>query len=182
MMIVVNDHVYNGKKEMMRAVQFANLRPYLNPPVEAAEAGSFIALMRFTMPISPETGIIQLATSLDREYLNSARKGDKFLYALLSKMLVKKTIREHKSRLGATALSYSGPIRLKAQYGNTEVTNIHGFITNNCLGSELSGFGKICFGRLSLDINFMPAEISREKATKMAEKIKSILVQLANEL
>jgi hypothetical protein len=182
MMLVTNDHVYNGKKELMRVVQFANLRPYLNPPAEASDAGCFIALMRFTVPLSPETNIIRLASSLDREYLNSARKGDKFLYALLSKMLVKKTIRDHKSRLGATALSYGGPIKLKTQYGNTMLTNIHGFITNNCLGSELSGFGKICFGRLSLDINFMPAEISREKATRMAEEIKLIIVQLGKEL
>jgi hypothetical protein len=181
MLLVINNQVYGGKKEMLRTVQFANLRPYLYPPAGDADPGCFIAMMRFTVPLSPGSDIVQLATYLDQQYLNSSRRGDKFIFALMGKMLVKKTIRAYKARLGATALSFAGPIRLKKQYGNTELTDIHGYITNNCLGAELTGFGKICFGRLSLDINFLTEEISRGKAILLAEEIKLFLLQLIQE-
>jgi hypothetical protein len=179
MLLVVNNYKYEGKRERMRTVQFANLRPYLHPPVSEVDLGSFIALMRFTVQLSLKTDIAQIAADLDRQQLETSRKGDKFIFAFLSKMLVKKTIQEHKSRLGATALSYAGPINLKTSYGNTVLTDIHGYITNNCLGAELTAFAKIFSGRLSLDINFLTEETSLENAKSMAQEIKLILLELA---
>lgn len=166
---------------MLRTVQFANLRPYLNPPLAKIVEGSFIAMMRFDIPLSQENKIIQVAEYIDKQFRQSAKRGDKFLFSILSKFLIKKSFREKKERLSATALSYAGPLQLKKQYGNTAVSDLHCFITNNCLGPELSGFGKICFNRLSLDINFLTAETSREKAMMMANELKSLLLQLISE-
>lgn len=178
MLIVINRHNYSGRKRMLRTVQFANLRPYLKPPVAKNVEGSFIAMMRFNIPISQESKIFQVANYIDKQISQSAKRGDKFLFSLLSKILIKKSFRAKKERLSATALSYAGPLQLKKQYGNTVVSDIHGFITNNCLGPELSGFGKICFNRLSLDLNFLTAETSREKALIMTKELKSMLLQL----
>ena len=181
MLIVVNHHNYNGRKKMLRTVQFANLRPYLKPPVGKNVEGSFIAMMRFDIPLSQETAMIQVAKQIDEQIRESAKRGDKFLFSLLSKILIKKSFRAKKERLSATALSYAGPLQLKKQYGHIVVSDIHGFITNNCLGPELSGFGKICFNRLSLDLNFLSAETHRDKALTMTRELKSRLLQLISE-
>jgi len=177
MLKIVNRHSYAGKKELLRAVQFANLRPYLQPPVEDDGAGCFVAMMRYTAKLPPQGDIIQLAAYLDEQFKKSAKRGDKYLYAILSKMLVERTMKAHNARLGAVALSYAGAINLKNQYGDIQVNNVHAFISNNCLGAELAAFGKICFGRLSLDFNFMLAETSREKASVMVQDIHSQLLQ-----
>ena len=181
MLWVVNHYCYDDKKKMMRSVQFVSLRPYLQPPVANTVEGCYIAMMRFNIPMSPDSSIDEIAAAIDKQNMVSAKRGDKFIFTLLSKMLIKKSFRENKERLSATALSYAGPIQLKKQYGHIEVSGIHGFITNNRLGPEFSGFGKICFGKLSLDFNFLTAETSKEKAESMAKKIKSLLLQLISE-
>lgn len=181
MLLLVNQYNYLGRKKMMRMVRFANLRPYLHPPVKNIVEGSFIAMMRFDVPLSQGDKIIQVAKHLDQQFIKSAKRGDKFLFSILSKFLIKKSFREKKERLSACALSFAGPVQLKAQYGNIEVSDLHSFITNNCLGPELSGFGKICFNKLSLDINFLTAETSKEKAKMMCRDLKLELLKLISE-
>ena len=177
MMQVVNRYNYDGKKPVLRAAQFASLRPYLKPPVRNDVEGCFIAMMRFNIPINSQTDIKPLAKELDNQFRLSVSRGDKFLFNLLSKMLIKKSFRDKKERFSSTALSYAGPVQLKKKYGDIEVAGIHGFITNNSLGPELSGFGKICFGKLSLDLNILTAETSMVKGEKMVKELKSILQQ-----
>lgn len=181
MVLVMNGKVYGGMKKLMRTVQFANLRPYLQPPVAAELEGSFINLMRVSVPLFPGSNIVQLAAYLDRQYLESARRGDKFLYALLSPVVMRKTIRENRSRLGNVALSYAGSLRFRQQYGSLRLHDVHGFITNNAQGAEIACFGKICFGRLSLDMNFLSEETSREKATMLLEEIRALILETISE-
>ena len=178
MLKVVNRHKYADKKELLHAVQFANLRPYLNLPISETYAGCFAALMRSNISLNRENSISELASQLDKQFYKSAKRGEKFLFALMVNRIVKQTIKAHKERLGAVALSYAGPVQLKQHYGNIEMRGIHAFIANNCLGTELSGFGKLCFGRLSLDLNYLTAETTTEEAKAMGTEIKSLLLQL----
>jgi len=181
MLMMVNHYNYKGRKKMLRTIQFASLRPYLKPPVENNVEGSFIAMMRFNIPLSPETEFTQVAKYIDKQIIQSGKRGEKFLFSLLSKTLIKKSFREKKERISATALSYAGPLQLKDKYGLIEVSDIHGFITNNCLGPELSGFGKICFNRLSLDLNFLSAETPGDKVQTMIMELKSSILHLISE-
>ena len=178
MLLTINRHSYGDSKKLLQAIQFANLRPYLNPPIDASFMGTYISMLRFNVPLSEASNIPYIAENIDKQYLKSAKRSEKFIFALLSKMLVRKTIRAHDARLGAVALSYTGWLPLKRNYGNIKLENIHALITNNCLGAELTGFGKICNGRLSIDLNYLIAETSNEKATILAEEIKSSLMQL----
>jgi hypothetical protein len=180
MLKVINDRKYDGKKKLIRAVQFANLRPYLKPPVSENGAGCFIAMMRYTARISVNDDIPGIASFLDNQFKKSASRGDKFLYALLSKMLVKQTIKAHNARLGAVALSYAGVVGMKEDYGKVRVKNIHAYISNNPLGAEISAFGKIYFGKLSLDFNYLLEETSREEAMAIADEIKVNLLKPGN--
>ena len=133
--------------------------------------------MRFTIPLQADSDMIRTASIFDKQSLRSSRRGDKFIFALISKFLIKKTIKDHNSRLGATALSYLGPVSIKQQYGKIRVHEIHGYISNNCLGAELTGFAKIFSGQLSMDLNFLPAELSRDKALDTANELKGLILR-----
>lgn len=178
MLKTVNRYKYDNRKRLLRAVQFANLRPYLSPPVTDAQAGCFATLMRSSVDISGNLDIKGVASRMDREFLKSAKKGDKFLFAQLGNTIVKKTIKAHDERLGGAALSYAGPVQMERRYGDLELDGIHAFISNNCLGAELAAFGKILFGKLSLDVNYLAAETSRDQAAAMRNDIKSKLLEL----
>ena len=162
---------------MLRAVQFANLRPYLKPPVDEDGAGSFVAMIRSSVRIYPDIELAVLSADLDNQFGRSAKRGDKFLYALLSKMLVKSTIKAHNARLGAVALSYAGAIKLQKKYGDINLKGIFATISNNCHGAEITAFGKVYRGKLSLDINYLVAETSREFAEVLVNDVKSQLLQ-----
>ena len=178
----VNQYKYNKGKSLMRIIQFANLRPYLNPPVNSSEDGCFVSSMRFTVHLTPESSIDKTAAEIDAKLMNAAKRGDKFLFAVLSRFLVRKTIKKHNKRLAATALSYAGPLSLNCRYNNIRLDDIHGFITNNCLGPEITAFASIFSGRLNIDINFLTSETTREAAVNIAERIKQILMELTERL
>lgn len=177
MLILTNQRNYRGRKKRLRTLQFGNLRPYLRPSLSEHEGGSFVSMMRYTIPLQADSHVDTIASIIDKQSLMSSRRGDKFLFALISTFLIKKTIKDHNARLGATALSYLGPVSMKQQYGHTQLKEIHGYISNNCLGAELTGFAKIFSGKLSIDLNFLPAELSREKALETAHELKQLILR-----
>lgn len=177
MLIIVNQQNYNSTKKLLRALQFGNLRPYLKPSLQDDVGGCFIAMLRNTVPMQPETNVLNIAKLIDQQSVISAKRGDKFAFALMSPFLIKKTIKANNERLGAVALSYAGSIKIKQQYGEIQVTDIHGHITNNCLGAELTGFAKIFAEKLSIDLNFLTTETNREKALKVRNELKHLILR-----
>jgi hypothetical protein len=182
MMMTIYRHKYPGHKKILRIILFSNLRPYLRPPVPDHAGGCYVSLMRFPVPFSPESRIPGIAEFLDRQLKRASVKGDKFFFAWMSKMAMKKTIHHQNVRMGDVAFSYSGPIPVTEKPGDGMLNGIHGFISNNRLATTLSGFGKIIFGRLSLDLNYLTEETSRETALKLSEDIKAQLLQLIIDL
>lgn len=179
MLTALNTTRYQGRKSLMRAVQFANLRPYLVPPLPGSVPGSYVALTRFCVPVSDGNNIASAAAWLDRKMAASFKRGDKFLYAMVVNQLAKRVIRTRSARMGSAALSYAGAIPLSETYGNLRIRDFHAFITNNAIGAELPAFGKIFSGRLSLDLNCLTAETTPSEAEEMARIIKSSLLKIS---
>ena len=177
MLILTNEKNYGGRKKLLRTLQFGNLRPYLQPSLKDSAGGSFVSMMRYTVALQPGSTLAATASVIDRQSLKASRRGDKFMFALVSKFLIRKTIRDHRARLGAAALSYLGPVSLKQQYGATRVNAVHGYISNNYLGAELTGFAKIFSEELSIDLNFLTAELSREEARETAHDLKQLILR-----
>lgn len=171
---------FKGEDRLMRSINFANLRPYLSPPLSAENAGCFISLMRFMVSMNANITLEEIARQLNDKTIKALKKGDKFLFSKMSKTLIKQTLRNYDTRASSVLLSYAGPLLLKEQYGNIRLNGIHGFITNNHLGPVISGFGKFCFGSLSLDINFLSDETSEEDAVKLTNEIKFLIEEVIN--
>lgn len=182
LIIAVNCLRYSGNDKWMRLILFAGLRHYLRPSVSPCEMGSMISMLRFTFPVSRDQDFPDLARQLNGAVEKSVRRGDPFIFALLSKLLIRQTIRKQDARLGHAALSYVGPLKLAEKYGTIGLSGIHAFITNNRLGPEFTGFGKIFRGELSLDLNFLTSEMTREEAEGLAAKIYQLLTQQISEI
>lgn len=169
---------YSGEKKQMRLILFAGLRHYMRPSVPPHLMGCFISMLRFTIPVHRNDDLTKLALHLNSSIEKSIRLGDPFVFAMLSKALITHTIRKQDTRLGHVALSYVGPLQLQEQYGSIRLYNVHAFITNNRLGPEFTGFGKIFRGKLSLDLNFLSSEMTREMAGILASEVNNLLSQL----
>ena len=59
------------------------------------------------------------------------------------------------------------------------IRDVKAFITNNRYGPQISAFGKILFGRVGLDINYLEAETTQEEPELMAKELRKILENIS---
>lgn len=177
MLQAVRQEVYPDKRGLMRSISFASLRESMNRPIADDELGCHISMIRFNVPIEGEGDIWKTARFLQQQMYQAGKNGDLYLNAHLSKHLMKMMLRQNFMRLSNTALSYIGPLNLHPQYGDLTLLDVHAFITNNRLGPTFSGFGKILFGQIGLDCNYLESELSHDAAQKIIKNIEQIIIE-----
>ncbi len=166
---------------IVRLISFADTRSGMNPPVSDQEMGCYVSMLRLPVHLKQNQSLIEFAKSIRKAIFKSSRNGEVFLMSILSKFLVKMVMKMRNMRLGVSALSFIGVLKLEPQYGEINLLDVKAFISNNQLGPEFSAFGKILFGCIGLDFTYLTAEISKEKAKQMALEIKEFLIKIANE-
>jgi hypothetical protein len=165
----------------MRAIFFADLRPSLDPPPHEAVLGCSISMLRVTVPVDPEDSLVDIARRLRREIFASGKSGEPFLAAILAKTMMQLAFRIKMGRMGNAAVSFLGKLDLQPRYGSTQLVDVHAFITNNIVGPELSGFGKLLFGRVELDLTYLSSEISSAEGRELLDEVEVSLRDLAGE-
>ncbi|MCB9283624.1 MAG: hypothetical protein H6563_06065 [Lewinellaceae bacterium] len=179
LLLSVWEKKYDRIESPHRAVIFADLRPHLDPPVAPEVLGCYLSMLRFTTQLDQSSTLWTLAHQLSRSVYHAGKRGERFLYAYLSKALVQMTLRLRNQRLGTTALSFAGPLSLEPQYGKVRIRDIHGYITSNPLGPVFSAFGKLFNGRIGLDIQYLTGELSPEEARSISGLVLELLTQAA---
>ena len=173
MLLAVARNVYGGWAMPFRHFFFANLRPYLNPPLDEEHLGGYHSMMRLTIRLNGSIDYWKLAKDLNRLIYAAAKKGEKFISPLLSPALMRMFIRKQDVRMGATALSYTGIAGLQREYGQTRVNAVHGFVSNFAIGPEFTATARIFDGRLWLDVLYLDGDIDKPRATTIAEELVS---------
>jgi NRPS condensation-like uncharacterized protein len=172
-------HLDKGNS-LVRVISFADLRGSMKPPVSDQELGCNISMLRFSIPISPNQSIFPIATKIRKAIFKASRQGDVFMMSKMSKYVIKMVLKLRNMRLGVAALSFIGKLDLESQYGSIQLHNVNAFISNNPLGPEFSAFGKILFGSIGIDFNYLPAEMDAQQAEKILKEIKENLEEIAN--
>ncbi|MCP4419031.1 MAG: hypothetical protein GY805_20635 [Chloroflexi bacterium] len=175
LLLAVHKHLYEERPLPLRALTSANLRPYLTPPIPNEYFGCCIAMLRYTLFCDKNSSFWQAVQLFQTALSQSSKRGEKFTAMLMSKQLMKMITRFQAFRMGTTAVSYSGPLNLQPSYGNIQVKDIHGFISNNRLGPEFTAFAKILFGKLSWDFLYLDADMNHEMAKTIANEVIHIL-------
>ena len=166
MMLSVAKHLYENQDLPMRHFTFADLRPYLKPPVSESNLGSYHSMMRLTVPV---------AQLINQQVYMAAKKGHKFIQPLLSAKMMRMFIRFQKIRMGTTALSYPGVTKIEPFYGETQVKDIHGFVSNFPIGPEFTASARIFNHQLWLDCVYLDSDMDRTKAQLIVDEILAIL-------
>jgi NRPS condensation-like uncharacterized protein len=172
-------HFDKGNR-LVRVISFADLRSSMLPPVPEQELGCNISMLRFSIPISAHQSVLPLATNIRKAIFKASRQGDVFMMSKMSKYVIKMVLKLKNMRLGVAALSFIGKLDLESHYGSIQLHNVNAFISNNPLGPEFSAFGKILFGSISIDFNYLIAEMEAQQAEKILKEIKENLEEIAN--
>ena len=176
MLIALARARYRGQTLPMRGISFADLRPYLSPPPPSDRLGVYITMLQYVLTMAPQADLWQIAAQITDRITGAARSTDKFAAALASKPLITFLLKRRSLRMGMVALSYPGPLRLAERYGAVRVKGLSGFISNNPLGPELAGFATILQNRLTLDLQYLDADMDSATAAAILSDIRDLLM------
>ena len=175
MLLALNRRLYAGQQVPMRTFSFADLRPYINPPLEVENLACYISMLRYTVAVEGGLEFWDLARDLHEKIYSSLKSGDKFVASKMAEPLMKRVTRLKTFRMAATALNYNGLIPIQPGYGRIKVSGLHGFVSVFDLGPEFSAEAHIFNDRLHWDFMYLDADMSRDEARAIVEEIKSIL-------
>jgi len=174
-LMAVHKHIYEGKKVPLRSFSMANLRPYLIPPLPGKHLGAYFAMMRFTLRMKKNPRFWDVAREINDIMHRSVKRGDKYAFNLLGAMMMKTLLKLKAFRMAATAVSYTGPVKLEKVYGETVVKNIHAFVSNFVLGPEYTAAVRLFNRQFYWDILYLDSDMGFAEAKVLADEIVKIL-------
>ncbi|UCH97061.1 MAG: hypothetical protein JSV88_09480 [Candidatus Aminicenantes bacterium] len=180
-LMAVHKHLYDGQTLPLRHFNFADLRPYLTPPLDTQYLGSYFSMMRFTVGMKENPKVWELARKINDITYTSFKRGDKFCANLLSPQMMQAILRFKSFRMAVTALSFTGFLMLEKHYGAIEVRDIHAFVSNFVLGPEYTAQTRWFDGRFYWDILYLDSDMDYKQAKVIAEEIRTILESAAEE-
>lgn len=175
MLLALNRTLYAGQHVPMRTFSFADLRPYVKPPLSNDDLACYISMLRYTVSVRGEMDLWELARELHRKIHASLKSGDKFVAHVMAESLMKAVTRLRSFRMSAAGLNYSGVVPVQPEYGKIRVTGLHGFVSGYDLGPELSAQAQIVNNELILDFLYLDLDMSQNEARAITEEIKGMI-------
>jgi hypothetical protein len=168
--------IYEDRSVLFRNCSFGDLRPYLKPPISEENLGTFHSMMFFPLKIRSGENFWSITRKLNDLSLKAMKKGEKFVTPLMSPMLMRMFLRQRKSRMGVTAVSYSGVLDMPEDFGSIKIREVHAFITNFVVGPEYTAQVRIFNGEMYWDIVYLDCDMDQDFALEIAGEIQTILV------
>ncbi len=173
-LLAVARRLYAGQSLPLRHLVFANLRPYLTPPVADENLGACFAMLRFTTALGPHRDLWKLAAEINAPVHAASKRGAKYLFQLTSAAAMRFLLRRDTDRMAATAISYTGPVRFDAA-APYRVRGLHAFVSNFRLGPEYTAQIRLYDSKLWWDILYLEPELDSPAARRLAGDIHALL-------
>jgi hypothetical protein len=175
MLIAVNKHLYGGMRFPMRGMTFANLRPYLDPPVEPHHFGGYASTFRFAVSVTGDTNVWDLAREIQTQIYKATKRGYKFSGSLMSPQMMKMVFRLRAFRMATTALSYAGVVDLITKINSIKIREVHSFASNFAVGPEYTAQARIFNNQLRWDIVYLNTDMDKQTAKLIAKDMCKLL-------
>jgi hypothetical protein len=173
--------LYRGRPTTMRAVIWADLRPYLDPPVGEETLGCYVSLMRFPIRVDQRRGFATLAEAVQHKIERASRRGDRLPAAQLTPAMTRLAVRWPVGRLGTVALSHAAAPAIRPAYGPIAVREVRAFVANNKIGAELAAASGVDQGELWCDLLYLESDYDEAAAAAIAEGLLSTLRGFADQ-
>ena len=173
-LLAVARRLYPGESLPLRHLVFANLRPYLVPPVADEDLGACFAMLRLTTFLGPHRALWELAAEINARVHEASKSGAKYLCHLTSIAAMRFLLRRGTSRMAATAISYTGPVRFEVETPY-RLRGLHAFVSNFRLGPEYTAQIRLHERTLCWDILYLEPELDPSAARQLADDIQALL-------
>lgn len=171
MLLAVNRILYDGVKLPMRGMTFADLRPYLVPPVDPHYFGGYASTFRFAVTVEGNADLWLLAREIQEKIYKATKRGDKFTGSLMSPQMMKMVFRLRAFRMATTALSYAGVVDMSTQTNSIKIRGVHSFASNFDVGPEYTAQARIFNDQLWWNIVYLDTDMDKQTANLIANKM-----------
>jgi hypothetical protein len=120
LLLSLNRHLYAGQGLPMRTFAFANLRPYVEPPLTTEHLACYISMLRYTVHVEGDGDFWSMARELHAKIHSSFKSGDKFIASIMAEPLMKMVTGLKAFRMSAGALNYNGVVPVQTGYGESK--------------------------------------------------------------
>lgn len=175
LLLSLNRQLYDGRRLPMRTFVFADMRPFVDPPLTPEHLACYISMLRYTVDVRGDGDFWSMARELHDKVYASLKSGDKFIASLMAEPLMKMVTGLMAFRMSAGALNYNGVVPVQTAYGGIGVVGVHGYVSAFELGPELSSQAGFFNGQLFWDFAYLEEDMSREKAEAIMDEIKGIM-------
>jgi hypothetical protein len=180
LLLVAQRRLYGGEERLLRNFVFANLRPYVVPPLAADNLGSCFAMLRLTTQVPKDADFWNLAQMLNAQIYQAAKRGEKYHNLLMSRSVMKMMLGQNRFRMAHTALSYTGVANLPVDYDGLRLTGLHAFVSNFVLSPEYTAQVRMFAGRLWWDFVYLDCDMGAQQAEVLAQEILMLLEEKAH--
>lgn len=177
MLLAVRKHRYPDIDIPHYLFSFADFRPFIQPSMDEKYLGSYSTMLRHTFTPGHNGYFWARVRRLNRLTLECYKRGDKYLFSLVSPFIIKTVTGMRNQRMGTSALSYTGPTGLDTFYGDTKVNLLHTYVTNFDIGPEYAAQSRWFNEKIHLDIMYLDTDMDEAEAKKIADEIIYILEQ-----
>lgn len=175
LLLSINRHLYAAQKLPMRTFSFADLRPYVEPPLHAENLGCYISMMRYTVDVEGDIDFWPFAKNIHKKIYASLKSGDKFVASAMSESLLKMLATLDSVRLCASALNYNGTVPVQPSYGDIKVLEMHGFVSAHAFGPEMASQAQLFNNQLFWDFAYLEEDMDESTAQKIVDEIEEII-------
>jgi hypothetical protein len=181
MLLVIQNRLYRDAAVPLRNLNFAIMRPYLRPPIDDHHLGSFHVMLRSTVDLQKTHDYWQLASKINSQLVANIRRGDKYLSLLTVADVMRFLLGQRKMRMGATALAYTGPLKLPQHIGAIRIRGVRAMVSNLVLGPEYTAHARLFGGRLCWDHVYLDCDMDERTATGITDQILDLLRRVGKE-
>lgn len=181
MLSVVQQRLYRGEAVPLRNLNFAIMRPYLQPPIDDHHLGSCHVMLRTTVDLEAGQDFWRLASRINTQLVTSIRRGDKYLSLLTVADVMRFILRRRNMRMAATALGYTGPLKLPKIIGEIRVRGVRSMVSNLSLGPEYAAQARLFDGRLCWDTIFLDCDMDEHTAAAITDEILDLLREIGKD-
>ncbi len=180
LLLATKRHLYPSVDTPLRHITFADLRPYLRQSVPEEALACHMGMCRLTFQMSDHSDFWKIARGVNDGVYQSNHRGERFLANALSPGMMKMIVAMKSMRMGATALSYAGPMAVDLEYGSIHVRGLHAFTANLTIGPECSALARYFLGEIWLDLLYIDTDMDSAMAQRIAEEMRQILTEAAS--
>jgi hypothetical protein len=159
------------RRQPLQSITFADLRPYLKPPLPAEQLGCAISMLRFGLILDTQSAFWDTAQKVHLLISGAATRGDKFVATHMAPAMMRFLLSQRRMRMASTALSYLGPIKLSDQYGPYQLKDVHGFVSDVDIGPAFTALAHVWRSELRWDFAYLDTDWDQEKAGAIADRL-----------